>query len=102
MAKPGGPFPGSLHYPLVFVLLVWRLTLIKHDCLHSWGPQRASFYCLNLLTDQTSLLADFSITETAQDVFLFQVATLWTWLDVGLREGDTERDSKGCVSNGGL
>lgn len=94
IAEPGRPLPGSLHYPLVLVLLAWLLTLIQHDRLHSRGPQRASFSCLNLLTNQTSLLADLCITETAQDMFLLQVATLCTHLNVGLREGDTERDSE--------
>lgn len=34
-------------------------------------------------------------------MFLLQVATLWTCLNVGLREGDTERDSEQIVETVG-
>lgn len=99
VAEPCRPLSRPLHYPLVFVLLTWHLTLIQHNRLHSWGPQWASFHCSNLLPNQTSLLAHLSITEATKDVFLFQVAALWTWLDVVLREGHREKHCKRSCHN---
>lgn len=90
VAEPGRPLSGPLHNPLVFVLLAWCLALVQDDGLHSRRPQRAAFHCLYLLTNQTSLLAHLSITEATQDMFLLQVATLWTRLNVGLRGRDRE------------
>lgn len=90
-AEPRWSLPGSLHYPLVFVLIAWRLPLIQYNRLHLWGPQWASFHCFNLLTNQSRLLAHLCVAEATQDMFLLQVATFWTWLDVRLGAGERER-----------
>ena len=97
LAEPGRPLPGSLHYSLVFVLLAWHLALVQDDGLRSRRPQRTAFTCFNLLANQRSLPAHLSVTEATQDVFLLQVTTLWTRLDVILRERETE--DADCVSN---
>lgn len=88
--EPDRPLSGPLHNPLVCVLLAWHLTLINYNRLNSWRPQWAAFHCLHLLTNQSSLSGHLSITEATQDVFLFEMATLWTRLNVGLRE-ETQR-----------
>lgn len=84
LAEPGRSLPGSLHNPFVLVLLTRCVTLIDDDCLHCRGPQWAALHGLNLLTNKASLFAHLSITEATQDMFLLQVATLWTWLNVVL------------------
>lgn len=90
LAEPGGSLPGSLHDPLVFVLLAWCLALIQDNSLHSRGPQRPTFHFFYLLTNQSGLPAHLSVTEATHDMFLLQVATLWTRLNVVLKEGDRE------------
>lgn len=86
VAEPGGPLPGHLHYPLALVRLARLLIRIHNNGLHTRGPQRTALHRLNLIANPSSLFVHFSITEATQDVFLLEVAALWTWLDVQLKE----------------
>lgn len=86
VTEPGGSLPGSLHYPLVFILGAWRFPLIQDHSLHGRGPQRAAFHGVYLLTNQTGLSAHFGVAEPTQDVLLLQVAALQTRLDVVLTD----------------
>lgn len=89
-AEPGRPLPAPLHNPLVLDQLTRRFALIQDDSLHGRGLQRAAFHRFYLLTNQSRLFAHLSVTEATHDVFLLQVATLGTRLDVVLRERESE------------
>lgn len=99
-AEPCRPLPCPLNNPLVFVCLAQRLALIEDDCLHCRRSKRSAFHRLNLSTDRRGLLAHLGITEATQNVFLLQMATLWTGLNVGLTERERERETEGqnCIS----
>lgn len=71
LAEPGRPFPGPLHYPLVFVMLAWCLTLIQDNSFHGRGPQRVgALHGVDLLTNQSSLSTHLAVTETTKHVLL--------------------------------
>lgn len=94
--EPRRTLPRSFDDPLACVLLRRLFSIVKDDGLCSRGVERSSFLLPYFHPYQMSFCSDLCVAIATKDVFLFQVSTLRTNIDVPLKKSE---NGKSCNSN---
>lgn len=82
--KPIWTFPAAFYFSLVVIRR--RFIFIQNNRLHRRSIERCPFHDGDLLSYHCCLLPDLFIAESTQNMLQFQVATLWTRLNIVLKE----------------